>query len=186
MRRLLPWLVGGALALTAGIVTAVTPGDEVYRAPFLVHGTGEPQTARSSTLVVTALEATFAERVSVDAAEWHADGNWLVVTVAASAPRTEVDARIQLATLRIGDRVFQSSERPGNSITDADLRIGIDTVGTLAFELPPDAREGMGELRLTTSYATPVLGDVNVLQVPLDGLPTAENIDLEDPTLGVS
>lgn len=186
MKRILPWVLGGALALTAGIVTAVTPGDEVYRAPFLVHGTGEEHTATSSTLITTALEATFTERVSVDDADWHADGNWLVVTVAASVPRTEVDARIQLATLVIGDRVFQSSERPGNSITEADLRIGIDTVGTLAFELPPDVTDGTGELRLTTSYSTPVLGDVNVLRLPLDDLPTAENIDLEDPKLGAS
>ena len=186
MKRMLPWIVGGALALTAGIVTAITPGDEVYRAPFLVHGTGDDQTATSRTLIATVVEASFTERVTVDAADWRADGNWLVVTVSASAPQTEVDARIQLATLRIGDRVFQSSERPGNSITEADLRVGMDTVGMLAFELPTDVHSGTGELRLTTSYATPVLGDVNVLQVPLDDLPVAENIDLEDPALGAS
>ena len=184
MRRALPWLVGGALALAAGIVTAGTPGDEVYRAPFLIHGAGDGQPVSSRTLTAALLNASFAERVTVDAAEWHADGNWLVVTVAASAPQTEVGARIQLATIVIGDRVFQSSERPGNSITEADLRIGIDTVGTLAFELPPDATTGTGELRLTTSHSTPVLGDVIVLPVSLDDLPTAENVDLEDPTLG--
>lgn len=186
MKRMLPWLLGGALALTAGIITASTPGDEVYRAPFLIHSAGEEQPATSRTLTAAVLDASFTDRVTVDDAEWHADGNWLVVAIAASAPQTELDARIQLATLVIGDRVFQSSERPGNSITDADLRIGIDTVGMLAFELPPDVSRGRGELRLTTSYSTPVLGDVNVLPLSLDELPTVQHIELEDPTLGAS
>jgi hypothetical protein len=183
MKRTLPWLLGGALALTAAIVAVNTPGDEVYRAPFLIHGAGDGKPVTSRTLTAAVLDASFADRVTVDAAEWRADGNWLVVDIAASAPRTELDARIQLATLVIGDRVFQSSERPGNSITEADLRVGIDTIGTLTFELPPDVSAGAGEVRLTTSYATPVLGDVVVLPVSLDDLPTAENIDLEDPTL---
>lgn len=184
MKRALPWLLGAALATTAVVISAGTPGDEVYRAPFLVHGAGEEHPVASRTLTAASLEASFAEEVTV--ADWHADGNWLVVTVAASVPETEVDARIQLATLVIGDRVFQASERPGNSLTEADLRIGIDTVGMLAFELPPDIHAGQGEVRLTTSFSTPVLDDVVVLPISLDDLPTAQNIDLEAPELRTS
>ncbi|MDQ0642756.1 hypothetical protein [Microbacterium murale] len=186
MKRALPWLIGAALALAAGVITVNTPGDEVYRAPFLIRSAGDGDPATSRTLIASVLDASFSERVTVADAEWHADGNWLVVTVAASAPRTEVDARIQLATLVIGDRVFQSSERPGNSMTEADLRVGIDTVGTLAFELPPDVRNGRAEVRLTTSYSTPVLDDVVVLPISLEDLPTANDVDLEAPTLGES
>ncbi|MCS3842981.1 hypothetical protein [Microbacterium sp. AK031] len=183
MRRALPWLLGAALALSAGVISVNIPGDEVYRAPFLIQGMGEGQPVTSRTLTAMALDASFTDRVTVSDADWHGAGNWLVVTVAASAPTTEVDARIQLATLVIGDRVFQSSERPGNSLTEAELRVGIDTVGMLAFELPPDVKTGAGELRLTTSFATPVLDDVVVLPISLDELPRTRNIDLEAPAL---
>lgn len=186
MKRALPWLLGAALALTAGVISVNTPGDEVYRAPFLIQGAGGQHPVTSRTLTATVLDTSFADRVTVGDADWHAGGNWLVVTVAASAPRTEVDARIQLATLVIGDRVFRSSERPGDSITDADLRVGVDTVGMLAFELPPDVQTGSGELRLTTSFATPVLDDVVVLPLSLDDLPRVENVDFAAPTLAVS
>ena len=183
MKRALPWLLGAALALSAGVISVSTPGDEVYRTPFLIRGVSEEHPVTSRTLTAMALEASFTDRVTVADAEWHSDGNWLVVTVAASAPMTEVDARIQLATLVIGDRVFQSSERPGNSLAEAELRVGIDTVGMLAFELPPDVKTGDGELRLTTSFATPVLDDVIVLPISLDDLPRTRNIDLAAPEL---
>ena len=183
MKRALPWLLGAALALSAGVISINTPGDEVYRTPFLIRGVSEEHPVTSRTLTAMAVEASFTDRVTVADAEWHSDGNWLVVTVAASAPMTEVDARIQLATLVIGDRVFQSSERPGNSLAEAELRVGIDTVGMLAFELPPDVKTGDGELRLTTSFATPVLDDVVVLPISLDDLPTTRNIELDAPEL---
>lgn len=183
MKRALPWLLGAALALTAGVITVNTPGDEVYRAPFLVQGSSTEHPVTSRTLIATRLETSFADRVTVDD-DWHADGNWLVVTIAASAPRTEVDARIQLATLVIGDRIFQASERPGDSIADADLHVGIDTVGMLAFELPPDVQVGHAELRLTTSYSTPVLDDIVALPISLDDLPRAQNVDLVAPAMG--
>lgn len=186
MKRALPWLLGAALALAAGAVSVSTPGDEVYRAPFLIQGAGGQHPVTSRMLTATVLDASFADRVTVGDADWHADGNWLVVTISASAPRTEVDARIQLATLVIGDRVFRSSERPGDSITEADLRVGIDTVGVLAFELPPDVQAGSGELRLTTSFATPVLDDVVVLPISLDDLPRVQNVEFAAPALAVS
>jgi hypothetical protein len=186
MKRALPWLLGAALAVAAGVVTVSTPGDEVYRAPFLIHGAGGQHPVTSRTLTAKALDASFADRVTVDDADWRADGNWLVVTLAASAPRTEVDARIQLATLVIGERVFRSSERLGYSLTEADLSVGIDTVGMLAFELPPDVQAGSAELRLTTSFATPVLDDVVVLPISLDDLPRVQNVDLTTPTSAVS
>lgn len=186
MKRALPWLVGAALALAAGVVSVNTPGDEVYRAPFLIRGADDERSVTSRTLIATMHDASFADRVTVTATDWSADANWLVVTVAASAPRTEVDSQIKLATLVIGDRVFRASERPGNSLADSGLRVGIDTVGMLAFELPPDLRTGQGEVHLTTSYYTPVLDDVVVLPVSLDDLPTVKNVDFEAPALGAS
>lgn len=182
MKKALPWLLGAALAIAAGLVSANTPSDDVYRAPFVVHGErDEPASAR--TLIATLNEASFADRVTVPEAVWQADGNWLVITVAASAPQSEVDAGIALATLLVDGRVFQASERPDTTLVGAPLRIGMDTAGMLVFELPPDLRSGQAELRLATSTATPRLDDVIAFPISLDALSTAHSMEIEAPSL---
>jgi len=105
------------------------------------------------------------------------------VTVIASAAHTEVDAAMNLATLAVGDRVFQASERPDASLMSTPLRLGIDTVGTLAFELPPDVTSGRAELRLTSSYLTAELDDLITIPLDLDDLPRTPSGELDDPEL---
>jgi hypothetical protein len=182
MRRALPWIVGGALVLVAGAVTAVTPDDDAVVSPILKTAPAG-EAVESRTLIATVTEASFADEVAVADSGWSAEGDWLVVTIAASAATTEQGAAIQLATLTVGDRVFQSSERPPASLTATPLRVGIDTVGTLAFELPRDAVTGPAELRLTTSYFTAELDDMVAVPIDLDDLPRAPSIDLVDPEL---
>lgn len=183
MRRALPWILGGALVLGAGALTALTPSDDALIGPFVRAGSvGE--TVESRTLNAAVTDATFADAIEVPGADWQAEGNWLVVTIAASAPRSEEDAAIQLATLEVDGRVFQASERPAASLRDTDLRVGIDTVGTLAFELPPDVDAGRAELRLTTDYITPELDDLVVIGFELDDLPRVPRIEITDPGLG--
>ncbi|MDN3445160.1 hypothetical protein [Microbacterium sp. APC 3901] len=182
MRRATPWLLGAALVVAAGAVTAVTPTDEDVIGPTEVHGSfGDP--VESRTLIAAATEATFADEVVVPGADWSAEGNWVVVTVAASAPHTEIDAAVNLATLTIDDRVFQASERPDATLTSASLRVGVDTVGTLAFELPPDVISGEAELRLTSSYFTAELDDLITIPLDLDDLPRTPSVELDDPEL---
>jgi len=184
MRRRTPWLVGAALVVAAGVLTAVTPTDDDVIGPTVVRGAfGDP--VESRTLIAAATDATFADQVAVSGGDWSAEGNWLVVTVIASAPRTEVDAAIQLATLTIDDRVFQASERPDATLTSTPLRLGIDTVGTLAFELPPDLTSGQADLRLISSYFTAELDDVIAIAVELDDLPRTPSLELDDPELRI-
>jgi hypothetical protein len=182
MNRALAWVIGAVLVIGAGAVTVFTPAEDDASDPFLIRGAAG-DTVTSRTLVVTPGEASFAERVTVTGADWQAEGNWLVVTLTVSAPQTEVDAAILLATLVIDERVFQASERPATSLAGTQLHVGTDTVGVLAFELPPDLQSGTGELRLSTSYFSPRLDDVTALPVSLDGLPTAPSIELEPPSL---
>ena len=123
MRRALPWVLGGVLVLGAGALTALTPSDDALIGPFVRAGSvGEP--VESRTLIAAVTDATFADEIEVPGADWQAEGNWLVVTIAASAPRSEEDAAIQLATLEVDGRVFQASERPAASLRDTDLRVG--------------------------------------------------------------
>lgn len=181
MKRPLTWIAGAALALTAGVLTAVTPSDDAVLAPFLAHGRAGDEVA-SRTLIATVEDATFADRLVTDE-DWEAEGNWLVVTVVASAHTTEVEAEIRLASLVIGDRTFHASERPSSSLLDVPLRVGTDAVGALAFELPDDLRTGTGELRLTTRYSTPELDDMVAVAITLDGLPREDRIEMPEPGL---
>lgn len=175
------WVAGAALVIAAGVVSVITTAAIDQRAPFVVTAdAGATITSRSLTAVVH--DASFTNRVTAD--EWHADGNWLVVTLVASAPQTEENAVIELATLEVDGQIFQASERPGRSIVGIPLHVGTNTVGVLAFELPARVRGGDTVLRLSTTMTTPRLDDVAVLPLPLDGLPAENNIDIEDPYLG--
>lgn len=166
--RALPWILGTAMVVGAGALVALTPDDDALVAPIEKRA-GIDESATSRALIAAVVETRFADGVETDDG-WSADGHWLVVTVTASAPETEVDASIRLATLAVGDRVFQASERPSASLVGTPLRVGIDTVGMLAFELPPDVDSGTAELRLTPGYFTAELDDLVVITLPLDGV----------------
>lgn len=177
MKRALPWVLGAVLVLGAGVVTAATPTDQDIVGPLVTHGrTGEPVSSRS--IVATVTDATFADEVADTSSGWSAAGNWLVVTLDASAATTEVDAVVQLATLAVDERVFQASERPSDTLRGTPLRVGTDTTGVLAFELPPDVVGGNGELRLASSYSTPELDEVVAVAIDLEGLPRAARVEL--------
>ncbi|WP_217181090.1 hypothetical protein [Streptomyces sp. AC495_CC817] len=178
MRRARLWLIGGTLVLAAGLVSAVTPSEDAVYDAFLVRGDG-PVTGR--TLIADVDGATFTPTISSSGGDWEAEGNWLVVEVIASAPTTEVDAEIAIATLRLDGRVFQASERVRDSIVKTRLHVGTDTRGILAFELPAGIDGGRGELRLTTQYLTPQLDDVVVLPLSLDDAEHAPRIDVDRP-----
>ncbi|GAB3595757.1 hypothetical protein [Microbacterium tumbae] len=180
MRRSLPWIAGAALVVAAGTVTALTPAPDALRGAFLIRG-GETVTSR--TLVAELQDAVLADRVSTEDGAWAADGNWLVVTVVVSAPETEADATLELAKLVIDGREFLASERPSTSLVRTDLRVGIDTTGMLAFELPDGLDAGDADLRLSLPYATPRLDDVIVLPLSLEGLPRESTVEILEPTL---
>lgn len=180
MRRGAAWAAGAVLVLGAGLLTAVTPSVDSLYGPFLRHG-GATDTVTSRTLTASVLAASFADEIVSADGEWSAAGNWLVVEVAASAPTTEEDAEIPFAALHVGGLVVHASERPEDSLLRTPLRVGTDTVGILAFELPEGARGGRAELRLTTEYLTPELDDVIALEIPLDAVGAVPRVELTEP-----
>ncbi|WP_460796600.1 hypothetical protein [Microbacterium sp. GXF0217] len=180
MRRAAPWAIGAALVVAAGAAVALTPPDIALSQAISIRGAaGDAVTGR--TLTAQVRDAVFADRIATGGGDWTADGNWLVVTVAASAPQTEVDAAIVFAALQIGDRTFHASERARGTLLGTSLRVGVDTVGMLAFELPSDVDAGEADLRLITSYSTPQLDDVVVLPLSLDDLPSEGEIEISPP-----
>ncbi|WP_433584815.1 hypothetical protein [Microbacterium hydrocarbonoxydans] len=183
MRRALTWLAGAALVVTAGVVAVITPDADAQDGPFLTHGTaGHPVTSRNLTVVVE--DAAFADRVTVEDDDWEADGNWLVVSLSAAARQSEVDAALRLVKLVVDGREFVASERPATSIVGDDLRVGIQTSGMVAFELPADVTAGEAELRVSMPYSTPHLDDVIVVPLDLTDAGRESTIDIVEPTTG--
>lgn len=179
----LPWIIGIGLVLAAGVVTTVTPTEQALFDPFPVRGVDD-ETVTARTISAAMLGATRTERVIMSDEAWEAEGNWLVVELAVSAPTTEVDAAIGVASLMIDGRLFLASERVTATLVDTDLRVGTDTVGMLAFELPDDLRSGVGELRLSGRYPTPELDDVIAYTLDLEELPTEPTVEIERPHMG--
>jgi len=183
MRRLAPWIAGAAMVAAAGVLTVVTPSEDDLLRPFLMRGEAGA-TVSSRTVTAAMTEATFADRVTVDGSAWEAEGNWLVVTVVASGPLDEDDAVIDLATLVVDGRVFQASERPSTGLVGTGLRVGTDTVGMLAFELPDGLRSGSASLRLASELQTPHLDDVIAIALTLDEVPSTSSVEIAAPELG--
>lgn len=178
-----PWLLGTALVLAAGAVTALTPPEDALLDPFVVRA-ADDDTVKARTIAATVVDVIRAERVMMTDEEWEAEGNWVVVELAVSASTTEVGAAIGVASLVIDGQLFQASERPPAALVGADLRVGTDTVGMLAFELPDDARPGVGELRLSGRYPTPELDDVIAFTLDLGEATTATTVEIEEPHRG--
>lgn len=175
------WIAGAALVLCAGLATALTPPADSTYDEFLV---GDGAAAAGRTLSASLTGATFARTVVSSDGDWRADGHWLIVELTASAPRSEVDAEVVLATLHVGGTVFQASERVPDTLAKRQLRVGTDTAGVLVFELPDDVTDGTAQVRLSTAYSTPQLDDVLVLSLPLDDLPAASLVELSEPMVG--
>lgn len=177
------WLIGTGLVAIAALVSGITPPETSLYDPILVRGAAE-DTVSSRTLIATVTGASFADEIVSPDGDWQAEGNWLVVEVVASAPTTEEDAEIPLATLRVDGLVFQASERPEDTLMDARLHVGTDTVGVIVFELPEGLRSGAGELRLSSRYSTPELDEVIALPLSLDEASAVATIELSEPTVG--
>lgn len=182
MRKPLPWLIGAALIVAAGVVAVITPDADSQDDPFLIHG-ASAQSVTSRNLSVRIEDAAFADRITAEEGDWQADGNWFVVRLSAAARQTEVDAALRLVKLVVGGREFIASERPPTSFVGADLRVGVQTSGMVAFELPADLTSGEAELRLSMPYSTPHLDDVIVVPVDLDDAPRDDTIDIVEPTI---
>ncbi|MGP3533913.1 hypothetical protein ACTU3I_03885 [Microbacterium sp. RD1] len=176
MKPWIAWMTGVALVAAAWLVALLTPGEDAALAPFAVTASLDEQVV-SRTLTATVSNPRIAERVA--AGGWSADGTWLVVDAELEATREEDRSRVGAATLQIGERFFEASERP-QSIYGEGLAVGIPQSGSLAFELPSDAMdEPAAVLRLATNSDTRL---DELIEMPLDlgDLPRVGETELAD------
>lgn len=177
-RKLLPWGIGLALTVAACVVSALTPSEQSTLRAIVSSG-DRGEVVHSRELSVELQDATFADQLVVD--DRRIDGNWLIVTAAASTPTSEVDASIRLASVTVDGRIFLSSDQAEYTLLDEELRIGVRTVGMIAFELPPDVTGGTAALRLTTESWTPELDALIEVSFDLGSLARDSRFEIIPP-----
>lgn len=177
-RRFLPWIIGLTLTVAACLIYAATPSDQsTIRAMVRSGQIGEPVSSRL--LEATLVSGEFADAIVVD--EEEISGNWLILTVSASAEGTEQYSGIGLASVTFNDTTFLSSDQVGEGLLEAELRIGVPTLGVIAFELPASAQPHEASLRLVMQGWTPELDDVTELRFDASTLPRVDVHEIEDP-----
>lgn len=163
LRRAAPWVGATALLVAAWGLGVATPPRNAIEPPVVIHAEmGERATGRNLAAVVNDVRAT----QFVSTPNWSADGNWLIVDLDAASVLSQREGRIGGATLKIGERTFRASERPGtDSLFAKQLLPGVWQSGSIAFELPEDALSGTGTLSL--SQRSDTRGD-SLIQLSLD------------------
>lgn len=179
-------LVG--LLAVAGVVADTAPSGGGWQAPIDVDGhVGETVTGRNIEATVHGVRAADSVLTS-NGWQGVTTGVWIVVDLSVS---TVVDDRGTLlggGVLRIGDRSYSASDRPGLSVlADQSLSVGIPLTGPLLFEIPrddldsSDGRAARLELGLG---ADPRVDSRLVVPVDLTTLSVEPTIETEEPVLG--
>ncbi|WP_019181805.1 hypothetical protein [Microbacterium yannicii] len=142
--RWAPWPIGVGLVVVAWFVALVTPGEDQAQAPFHVTAAvGEPATGRNLNVTVTDIRRAG----EVSAGGWSAEGNWLVVNLAAASVLSESGAQLAHVELVVDGVRYRASERPA-SLLQQQLAAGIAQSGSVAFELPVGITNGNAVLEL--------------------------------------
>jgi hypothetical protein len=114
--------------------------------------------------------------VRVEAGEWSAEGNWLVVDLEVSAVVKELGVLLSRATFEVDGVTYGASERPV-SLLRRSLFAGVPQTGSLAFELPEDLVSGDGVLRFGVD-TDERLDSVIETTIDLDDIAVEESVEL--------
>lgn len=187
-----PWLLalaGCGLVALAWVVMAVTPSDDTTEAPFVVVSQlGERAEGRN--IAVTVDRVVAAETLRDQG--WEADGDWVVVELDIESVRSESGVLFGWASLQLGDRRYQASERPPNTIFGLPLSTGLARAGAIAFELPEgtlDEARADGPTEVVLSFAADReirLDSLIELTVDLGALESEATVELAPEAWGDS
>lgn len=180
-RRALHWAAAAALVAAAWGLHAVTPPGTIAAEPFLVDARiGEPAEGRNLRVIVNEVRA--ASKVTEPRSGWYAEGRWVVVEFEAEATESEQLASLGVMQLRLGDRTYRASERPGPGFgPGARLSVGLPRDISAAFELPEDAG-GIAELEIAYGAAgDPRADSLVVMPIDLEALEVRPEVELRTP-----
>lgn len=188
-RHALSALVLVGLLAVAGVVADTAPSGGGWQAPVEVEGRlGETVTGRNIEATVRSVRAADSVTTS-NGWQGATTGVWIVVDLSVAAV---VDDRASLlggAVLRIGDRSYSASDRPGLSVlAERSISVGVPLTGPLLFEIPRDdlgSADGRGARLELGLDADPRVDSLLVVPVDLTELTAVPTIETDEPVLGI-
>lgn len=193
------WLVAAVLIAAAWWLSQHTPSMWMASAPIAERAElADRAEGRNIALTISGLRGADQLQVpATDGTEWDisagesaesgaaddrilAGGHWLVVDLEAELTEAEPGGLV-FAELVLGDTRYRASERV-DSLLEHPLKVAASTTGSLAFELPADAREmGPAELQLGLNFS-PDMDTLITLEIQpedIDGAETAELLPVD-------
>ncbi|MCS5713595.1 hypothetical protein NVV95_03385 [Herbiconiux sp. CPCC 205716] len=187
-RHALSALVLVALLAIAAVVSDTAPRGGGWQAAIPVEG------RVGDTLVGRNIEATVHGVRAADSVQtangWQGatTGVWIVVDLSVSAVVDDRAALLGNASLRLGDRRYSASDRPGlSALAGLPLSVGVPLTGPLLFEVPRadlDSADGRGARLELGIDSDPRTDSLLVVPVDLTALTTEPSIETEAPLLG--
>ncbi|NQX33236.1 hypothetical protein [Herbiconiux sp. VKM Ac-2851] len=187
-RHALSALVLVGLLAVAGVVADTAPSGGGWQAPVEVEGRlGETVTGRNIEATVRGVRAADSVTTS-NGWQGATTGVWIVVDLSVAAVVDDRAALLDGAVLRIGDRSYSASDRPGLSVlAGRSLSVGIPMTGPLLFEIPRDdldSADGRGARLELGLDADPRVDSLLVVPVDLTELAAVPTIETDEPVLG--
>ncbi|UJP10045.1 hypothetical protein L2X99_17090 [Microbacterium sp. KUDC0406] len=175
LRAAVPWTLSIAMVVAAWFLLQLQkPDDAVYDSFVTKTTVGEYAAARNLSATVTDVRAG---RSVSDGKRWSAEGTWLVVGVDAATLQTEFASQLH-GELRIGDRIYQATER-GETGRNMSLITGVPRHGSLVFELPEGQVKGDATVVLSWQSDHTADGVIEVA-VDLDDVPMQYEVTLDE------
>jgi hypothetical protein len=177
-----------AVLVAAGFVSHTAPTAAFWQSPIPVTGAlGDEVTGRNIQATVTEVRAADSVTASTG---WVGEttGVWVVIDVSVATVVTDYGTLLGTAQLRIGDRVYSASGRPGlGTLADQPLYTGLPSTGPLMFEVPRDILSSpeaeVAEVQLAID-SDPRVDSMIVVSVDLTRLDIEASIETDEPVWG--
>lgn len=188
MKKFVPWLLTAALLVAAWFATLWTPTDDDITAPFIVKAEiGEPAVGRDIAVTINSVQTSdeiFIAGEPDDGDEWTSErptwtmaGSWVVFTVDAESNISQIASSIQRAVLVIDGRTYWADERMPSLADSIPLVPGVPVTGSIAFEVPPEARDSTATFQISLNFDERVDSLIE-LDVDLSALPLEDDIEI--------
>lgn len=164
----------GLIAI-AFVLKLTEPSDDDLQGPFVTYAQfGEQVDGRD--LTWKADTAYLADRLT--SAEWvgETDGVWLVIE---GTIGSKLELTTPFASIRIGDKRYAASDRPGDAVLGTSVSPGLPQAGAFVFELPksvldsPDGRLAVARFATGWDIRLDSATDMVLDLTQLDHKPTA-------------
>jgi hypothetical protein len=139
-----------ALIAVAFVLKLTEPSDDDLQGPFVSYARfGEQVDGRD--LTWKADTAYLADRLTSPDWVGETDGVWLVIE---GTIGSKLELTTPFASIRIGDKRYTASDRPGDAVLGDSVAPGLPQAGAFVFELPRSVLESADGRQAVARFAT--------------------------------